>query len=117
MHFCNLFSIFSNPKPKRKKNLSPVKMVASSPQYAGSASQQHQQEEEQSFNPPITCSIPLDELEVICELMVNVDNLEELEFHIKDNMVFQEWSSLFLEFCGPVYPDLVKEFRAYTFVI
>src|SRR3954469_12488696 len=49
--------------------------------------------------------------------MVDVDSLEQHQLHIKDNLVFQGWSSLFLEFCGPVYPDLVKEFWIHAFVI
>src|SRR4051812_17385095 len=59
----------------------------------------------------------MEDLEVICELMVDFDNLEEHEFHVKDNMVFQGWSSFFHEYCGPVYPDLVKEFWVYASII
>src|SRR3954463_9404037 len=49
--------------------------------------------------------------------MVDADNLEEHQVHVKENLLFQNWSSLFLEFCGPVYPDLVKELWVHAFVI
>src|SRR4051812_29410370 len=76
----------------------------------------HLQEEEQQIVPIISCSIPKNELEVICELTVDFDSLEKHEFHLKEDMLFQGWTSLFSEFCGPVYPKLVKEFWVHVVV-
>src|SRR3954471_23688475 len=119
MHFCNLFGLFSNPKRKPKNiscNLSTVSMAASSSLNAGSSVPLRLQEEEQRIVPVIVCSIPKKELEVICELMVDFDSLEEHDFRLKEDIIFQGWTSLFAEFCGPVYPDLVKEFWVHAVV-
>src|SRR3954468_18900000 len=50
------------------------------------------------------------------ELMVDFDSLEEHNFRLKEDIIFQGWASLFTEFCGPVYPDLVKEFWVHAIV-
>src|SRR3954468_6178898 len=50
------------------------------------------------------------------ELMVDFDSLEEHNFRLKEDIIFQGWASLFSEFCGPVYPDLVKEFWVHAVV-
>ncbi|XP_058741623.1 uncharacterized protein LOC131614009 [Vicia villosa] len=71
-------------------------MAASSSQNVGSSIPLHLQEEEQQIVPVISCSIPRNELEVICELMVDFDCLEEHQFHLKDDMLFQGWTSLFV---------------------
>src|SRR3954462_14055363 len=92
-------------------------MAASSSQNVGSSIPLHiQDEENQELTPVVACSIPKDELEVICELMVDFDSLEEHNFRLKEDILFQGWTSLFAEFCGPVYPDLVKEFWVHAVV-
>src|SRR3954471_3153250 len=119
MHFCNLFSLFSNPKRKPincSSNFSSVSMAASSSHNVGSSVPLHLQEEDQQITPVIACCIPKKELEVICELMVDFDSVEEHDFHLKEDIIFQGWTSLFAEFCGPVYPDLVKEFWVHAVV-
>ncbi|XP_058763375.1 uncharacterized protein LOC131636797 [Vicia villosa] len=47
---------------------------------------------------------------------MDFDSLETHEFHLKEDMLFQGWTSLFSEFCGPVYPELVKEFWVHAVV-
>src|SRR3954469_1436283 len=119
MHFCNLFCLFSNPKRKPSfcsSNLSYVSMAASSSQNVDSSVPLHRQEEDQQITPVIACSIPKNDLEVICELMVDFDSLEEHNFRLKEDIIFQGWASLFSEFCGPVYPDLIKEFWVHAVV-
>src|SRR4051812_1436816 len=92
-------------------------MAASSSQNVGSSIPLHIQDEvNQELTPVVACSIPKDELEVLCELMVYFDNIEEHQFHLKEDIIFQGWTSLFAEFCGPVYPDLVKEFWVHVVV-
>src|SRR3954463_5795127 len=119
MHFCNLFGLFSNPKRKPKfcsSNFCSVSMAASSSHNVGSSVPLHLQEEDQQITPVVACSIPKKDLEVICELMVDFDSLEEHNFRLKEDIIFQGWASLFSEFCGPVYPDLVKEFWVHAVV-
>src|SRR3954463_8529978 len=92
-------------------------MAASSSQNVGSSTLLHiQNEANQELTPVVACSIPKDKLEVLCELMVDFDNIEEHKFHLKEDIIFQGWTSLFAEFCGPVYPDLVKEFWVHAVV-
>src|SRR4051812_20901058 len=92
-------------------------MAASSSQNVGSSTLLHiQNKPNQELTPVVACSIPKNELEVLCELMVDFDNIEEHQFHLKEDMMFQGWTSLFAEFCGPVYPDLVKEFWVHAVV-
>src|SRR4051812_6048435 len=90
-------------------------MAASSSQFAGSSTLLHMHDETlQELTPVVACSIPKDEMEVLCELMVDFDNIEENQFHLREDIIFQGWTSLFAEFVGPVYPDLVKEFWAHA---
>src|SRR3954464_13520916 len=92
-------------------------MAASSSHFAGSSTLLHMDDEtHQELTPVIACSIAKDDLEVLCELMVDFDNLEENQFHLKEDIIFQGWTSLFAEFVGPVYPDLVKEFWVHAVV-
>src|SRR4051812_35765432 len=92
-------------------------MAASSSQNVGSSTLPHMHNEaNQELTPVVECSIPKNELEVLCELMVDFDNIEEHQFHLKEDIIFQGWTSLFAEFVGPVYPDLVKEFWAHAVV-
>src|SRR3954465_6514692 len=92
-------------------------MAASSSQIVGSSTLLHMHDEtHQELTPVVACSIPKDEMEVLCELMVDFDNIEENQFHLKEDIIFQGWTSLFAEFVGPVYPDLVKEFWAHAVV-
>src|SRR4051812_39938975 len=91
-------------------------MAASSKNVGSSALLHMHDETNQELTPVVACSIPKDELEVLCELMVDFDNLEENQFHLKEDIIFQGWTSLFAEFVGPVYPDLVKEFWTHAVV-
>src|SRR3954471_18904613 len=92
-------------------------MAASSSQIVGSSTLLHMHNEaNQDLTLVVACSIPKNELEVLCELMVDFDNIEEHQFHLKEDIIFQGWTSLFAEFVGPVYPDLVKEFWAHAVV-
>src|SRR4051812_1410033 len=92
-------------------------MAASSSHFAGASTLLHMDDEtHQELTPVIACSIAKDDLEVLCELMVDFDNLEENQFHLKEDIIFQGWTSLFAEFVGPVYPDLVKEFWVHAVV-
>ncbi|XP_058774551.1 uncharacterized protein LOC131648838 [Vicia villosa] len=93
-------------------------MDSSSKQNVGSSSQQQNlDQQQQELVPQKTCTILLKELEVICEMMVDVDNMEAHDIHLKDNMIFQGWQLFFFGLCGPVYPDLVKEFWVHAIVM
>ncbi|XP_058766376.1 uncharacterized protein LOC131639974 [Vicia villosa] len=82
--------------------------MASSVQQSASSSQQQQQQT--VYSPLKTCLIPMAELEVLGELMVDFDNLQEHGFNLKNNMLVQGWANYFYRLIGPVYPYLVKEF-------
>src|SRR3954469_25967730 len=62
------------------------------------------------YHPLKTCSIPHEELEVLCETMVDFDNLLEHDFKTKAAMLVQGWSNYFERLVGPVYPLLVMDF-------
>src|SRR3954463_8257603 len=47
---------------------------------------------------------------------LTLTTLKKTKFHLKVDIIFQGWTSLFAEFVGPVYPDLVKEFWAHAVV-
>src|SRR4051812_13268412 len=50
-------------------------------------------------------------------MMVDFDNLEAHEIHLKDAMTFQGWQAFLYGLCGPVYPDLVKELWVHATVM
>ncbi|XP_058725785.1 uncharacterized protein LOC131597087 [Vicia villosa] len=93
-------------------------MASSSKQQVGSSSQQQEQDHQQHQNvPQKTCLIPMDELEVLAEMMVDFDNLEEHDIHLTEDKKFQGWENFFYRLCGPVYPDLVKEFWVHALIM
>ncbi|XP_058751358.1 uncharacterized protein LOC131624436 [Vicia villosa] len=93
-------------------------MASSSKKQVGSSSQQqNQDQQQQQLVAQKTYSIPLNELEVICEMMVDFDNLEAHDTHLKEAMIFQRWQAFFYGLCGPIYPDLVKEFWVHATVM
>src|SRR4051812_45239117 len=68
------------------------------------------------YHPLKTCSIPHEELEVLCETMVDFENLLEHDFKTKAAMLVQGWSNYFERLVGPVYPLLVKDFWTHATV-
>ncbi|XP_058725928.1 uncharacterized protein LOC131597239 [Vicia villosa] len=86
-------------------------MASSSSQNASSSQHQQQQQQQQNVLSPLkTCLIPMDELEVLSETIVDFDKLQEHNFNLKTNMLVQGWANYFDRLIGPIYPDLVKEF-------
>ncbi|XP_058784253.1 uncharacterized protein LOC131659026 [Vicia villosa] len=74
-----------------------------------------QQQEKPALTEPIKpCLIPYAYLEVLCELMVDFENLQARNFNIKTNMLVQGWANYFDRLIGPVYPDLVKDFWSHA---
>ncbi|XP_058746174.1 uncharacterized protein LOC131619048 [Vicia villosa] len=91
---------------------------SSNTQQKVSSSQQQEQDQKQQQNvPQKTCLIPMNELEVLAEMMVDFDNLEEHDIHLKDDMIFQGWEAFFYRLCGPVFPNLVKEFWVHATIM
>ncbi|XP_058744262.1 uncharacterized protein LOC131616833 [Vicia villosa] len=68
------------------------------------------------YHPLKTCSIPHDELEVLCETMVDFEKLLEHDFKTKAAMLVQGWSNYFERLVGPVYPLLVMDFWTHAIV-
>ncbi|XP_058733439.1 uncharacterized protein LOC131605057 [Vicia villosa] len=93
---------------------------SSNPKNASSSQQQQQQVQDQQQQQLVLqkiCLIPMDDLEVICEMMIDFDNLEENDIHLKENMIFQSREAFFYSLCGPVYPDLVNEFWVHATIM
>src|SRR3954465_11985282 len=66
-------------------------MAAYSSQNVGSSTTLHIQDEvNQELTPVVACSIPKDELEVLCELMVDFDKIEEHLFHLEEDIIFKD---------------------------
>ncbi|XP_058760452.1 uncharacterized protein LOC131633784 [Vicia villosa] len=85
---------------------------SSNVQHKASSSKHQEQVQQQKsvFTPLMTCLIPYEDLEVICESMVDFENLQAHDFNIKTDMLVQGWANYFGRLIGPVYPLLVKEF-------
>src|SRR3954466_8886771 len=57
-----------------------------------------------------TCLIPTKELEVLCELAVDINNLKANGFQCDARIFEQGWSKYLDRLVGPIYPELVKDF-------
>lgn len=53
---------------------------------------------------------PVDQLEVLCELMVDFRSLADNGYDFYRTIQFQGWEKYFDRLIGPVFPTLVKEF-------
>ena len=77
MRFCQLFSLYNNPKPKPISS----KMASSSSQQA------------QAFiEPQRTTLIPVEELDVQCEMFIDLENLRDNGFDLIPAVEFQGWN-------------------------
>lgn len=68
------------------------------------------QPSEQYVEPTRTMLTPINQLEVLCETMVDFRSLEENGFDLCPTVEFQGWTKFFDRLIDPVYPLLVKEF-------
>ena len=57
-----------------------------------------------------TTLIPAEKLEVVCKLMIDLENLRDNGFNLFLAVEFQGWRTFFDCLIGPVFPNLVKEF-------
>src|SRR3954464_11789119 len=55
-----------------------------------------------------TCTIPTEDLEVLCESVVDFENLKANGFHPDARILAQGWSNYLDRLVGPIYPALVK---------
>ena len=60
--------------------------------------------------PELTLNIPVDELMVLCETIVDFKNLKDIGFDFSKILEFQGRKGFFERLTGPVYPVLVKQF-------
>lgn len=58
--------------------------------------------------PELTLNTHVDELMVLCETIVDFENLKEIGFDFFETLAFQGWNSFFERLKGLVYPVLVK---------
>ena len=53
---------------------------------------------------------PVDNLEVLCELIIDFESLKENGFDLYEEVKAQGWDKYFDRLVGPTFPILVKEF-------
>ncbi|CAI8599479.1 unnamed protein product [Vicia faba] len=59
---------------------------------------------------PRSLFVSVKELEVCCELMIDLPNLRDNGFDLEEEIQTQGWNMFFNRLYGPVYDVLVKEF-------
>lgn len=64
--------------------------------------------------PHINLTTPFKKLEVLCELLVNFDNLNRNGINLNEELENQGRGNYFQQLYGPVYTFLVKEFRRFA---
>lgn len=60
--------------------------------------------------PKISLSTPVTKLEVLCESILDFENLKLNGFDLTSDVVTQGWEDFFNRLKGPVYSALVKYF-------
>ena len=65
----------------------------------------------EQYEEPIRMLLTLvDNLEVLCELIVDFESLQENGFNLYEDVTAQGWNKYFDRLFGPTFPILVKEF-------
>ena len=65
---------------------------------------------EQYEEPHRTLLTPIDNLEVLSELIIDFESLQENGFNLYEDVTAQGWNRYFDRLLGPTFPILVKEF-------
>ena len=60
--------------------------------------------------PHIHLATPFDKLEVLCETLVDFENMKRNGVDLTKELKMQGWENYFQRLYGPVYTNLVKEF-------
>ena len=60
--------------------------------------------------PHIHLATPFDKLEVLCESLVDFENMRRNGVDLTEELHQQGWGNYFQRLYGPVYPNLIKEF-------
>lgn len=60
--------------------------------------------------PHINLATPFEKLEVLCESLVDFDNLKRNGVDLTEELKKQGWENYFQRLYGPIYTFLVKEF-------
>ena len=61
-----------------------------------------------------TLLTPVDNLEVLCELIIDFESLQENGFNLDEDVNAQGWNRYFDRLLGPTFPILVKEFQIHA---
>ena len=65
----------------------------------------------EQYEEPIRTLLTLvDNLEVLCELIIDFKNLQENGFNLYEDVTAQGWNKYFDRLLGPTFPILVKVF-------
>lgn len=111
MHFCVLHGFLFKPKHKRNLNqiISSSLTTLSSRSNLIKAKMAGESSSSQNYTiPERTLLTPVDQLEVLCELMVDFKSLSENGYDFHRSVHFQGWEKYFDRLIGPVFPTLVK---------
>ena len=60
--------------------------------------------------PHINLATPFEGLDVLCETLVDFDNMRRNGVDLTEELRLQGWENYFQRLYGPVYPNLTKEF-------
>lgn len=60
--------------------------------------------------PHINLAMPFEKLEVLCESLVDFDNLKRNDIDLTEELEKQGWGNYFKRLHDPVYTFLIKEF-------
>ncbi|KAI5399197.1 hypothetical protein KIW84_064542 [Lathyrus oleraceus] len=64
--------------------------------------------------PHIHLATPFEKMEMLCETLVDFDNMKRNGIDLTDELKKQGWENYFQRLYGPVYPNLVKEFERFS---
>lgn len=84
-------------------------MANKSQEQAQSSEQQEQKSQKEGIQ-EISLSLPIEDLEVLCEMIVDFDNLKANGYDLIGDVKTLGWEKFFNRLKGPVYPELVKKF-------
>lgn len=66
--------------------------------------------------PELTFNTSVNELMVVCETIVDFQNLKDNGFDLIGTLTFQGWNVFFERLKGPVYPVFIKQFWIHVVV-
>lgn len=110
LHFLSFKPFLRNPKNQLFTMVDSQKQQKGHQQQQQSIQNQEQQGQQKEGLQGLTLSIPINELEVLYELIVDFDNIKENMFDLTKWLKSQGYEEFFNFLKEPVYPALFKQF-------